>query len=254
MNPPVRNLAWWAKHHFGTVRVASFVLCSMPAVWLACEWLGNSLGINPLNRLLHFTGRWALIMLTVTLAVTPARRLSVFISQTAHARYGKRVSDWNWLIRLRRQFGLFSFLYAGLHLAIYFAFDAGLDVQAARDDIAERPFIAIGLIGFALLVPLALTSNQASMRLLGRQWRRLHTAAYVVALLALAHFWMHLKLGDWRAIPYTVAMGVLLASRLVAWKMGDRSSGQEVPERQPEARPAGSTPATALRRSVPAQR
>jgi methionine sulfoxide reductase heme-binding subunit len=231
MDGPRHNLAWLAKHHFGKVRVASFVLCLCPALWLAGEWLTGTLGINPLNRLLHFTGRWALILLTITLTVTPARRLSVWISQGLHARYGKRVSDWNWLIRLRRQLGLYTFFYAGLHLATYIAFDAGPDVAAIRDDAAERPFILLGMSAFALLVPLAATSNQAAMRALGRGWRRLHMATYAIAVLAIVHFWIQVKVGDIRPLPYSLTLAVLLAWRVQAWRRGDTSAGVEVKER-----------------------
>jgi methionine sulfoxide reductase heme-binding subunit len=231
MGRPGGNPAWLAKHHFGKVRLLSFTLALSPALWLGGEWLSDSLGINPLNRLLHFTGRWALILLAVTLAVTPARRLSVFISRTAHARYGKRVSDWNWLIRLRRQFGLFTFFYACLHLAVYIVFDAGLAMASVRQDLAERRFIVFGFIAFALLVPLAATSNHAAMRILGRSWRRLHTLSYVIAALAIVHFWGHVKFGDMDPLPYSIAMVLLLTSRAVAWRMGERSAGIEVKER-----------------------
>ena len=135
MQPPRRNLAWLAVHHFGAIRCVSFLLWLSPAVWLLGEWLRGALGTNPLNRLLHFSGGWALAALLVTLAVTPARRLSLLLSRAMHARYGKRVSDWNWLIRLRRQFGLFVFFYASLHATIYVAFDAGFDASAVRDDV-----------------------------------------------------------------------------------------------------------------------
>jgi sulfoxide reductase heme-binding subunit YedZ len=231
MDQPVRNLAWLAKHHFGKLRLASFVLCLCPALWLGGEWLAGSLGINPLNRLLHVTGRWALILLIITLAVTPARRLSVKISQIVHARYGKRVSDWNWLIRLRRQLGLYVFFYACLHATVYIAFDAGLDVRAIRADALERPFILIGLAAFALLIPLAATSNQAAMRAMGGAWRRLHVLTYFVALLAVVHFWIQMKVGDKQPLPYTVILAVLLLFRLQAWRLGDRSAGVEVKER-----------------------
>jgi len=231
MNAPARNLAWLAKHHFGKVRVASFALCLSPALWLAGEWLTGSLGINPLNRLLHFTGRWALIMLTISLAVTPMRRLSVWVSQTVRARYGKRVSDWNGLIRLRRQFGLFTFFYACLHVAAYVVFDAGTDFDVIRADVLERPFILVGLAAFVLLIPLAATSNQAAMRALGRGWRRLHTMGYVIALLTIGHFWIQAKVGDARPLPYTLVLCALLAVRLHAWRRGDRSAGVEVSER-----------------------
>lgn len=231
MNEPTRNLAWLAKHHFGQLRLLCFVLCLSPALWLGVETMSNTLGVNPLNRLLHFTGSWALTFLAVTLAVTPLRRLSMKLSQTVHARYGKRISDWNWLIRLRRQFGLFTFFYASLHLTVYVTFDAALDLEAVRDDLGQRPFIVIGLAAFVLLLPLAATSNQAAMRSLGGHWRRLHTLTYLIALLALWHHWAHVKVGDWSPMPCSLVLGLLLAFRLVAWKLGDRSASVEVNER-----------------------
>lgn len=231
MNQPSYNLAWLAKHHFGKVRVTSFVLCVGPAMWLAGEWLTDSLGVNSLNRLLHFTGRWALIMLAITLSVTPARRLSMWISRTAHARYGKRVSDWNWLIKLQRQLGLFTFFYAVLHLAVYVAFDAGFEYKAVRDDVIERPFILVGFAAFLLLIPLAATSNQASMRRLGRTWRQLHKLIFAVAALGSVHFWLQEKAGDFRALPYVVTLALLSALRIRAWLLGDRRAADEVKER-----------------------
>ena len=231
MAAPVRNLAWLAKHHFGKLRVASFVLCLSPALWLAGEWLTGCLGVNPLNRLLHFTGRWALIMLLVTLTVTPARRLSVALAQAVHARYGKRVSDWNWLIRLRRQIGLAAFFYACLHALIYLGLDAGFDAANLRDDMQQRPFMLLGVLALALLVPLAATSNQAAMRALGRGWRRLHTLSYLIAMLALAHFGLQMKTGQIAPLPYAVVLALLMGARGLAWRRGDRAAAAEVNER-----------------------
>jgi sulfoxide reductase heme-binding subunit YedZ len=231
MSEPSRNLAWLAKHHFGKLRALSFLLCLSPALWLGAEWLAGALGVNPLNRLLHFSGRWGLILLIITLAVTPARRLSMWLSQRVHARYGKRISDWNWLLRLRRQFGLFTFFYACLHVTVYAVFDAGLDVQALREDLVQRPFILLGLMAIVLLLPLAATSHQAAMRALGRHWRRLHTLTYAIAVLVVCHHWAQAKVGDMSPWPYSIALGLLLACRVMSWKMGDRDVGVEVKER-----------------------
>ena len=229
--PTSRNLARLAKHHFGKIRLASFVVWLSPALWLATEWWNGALGINPLNRLLHVTGSWAMIMLLVTLGVTPARRLSVVASQLLHAHYGKRVSDWNWLIRLRRQMGLFGFFYGCLHLSIYLAFDVGLQVEAVREDVFERPFIFVGFLAFTMLIPLAVTSNQASMRRMGRSWRRLHLLSYPIALLAITHFWLLVKPGNHEPLLYSIALALLIVARVAAWRRGDRSAGIEVNER-----------------------
>ena len=228
----MRNLAWAAKHHFGTIRWASFALWLSPAAWLMGEWLSDSLGVNPLNRLLHFSGRWALIMLLVTLSVTPLRRLSVWIAQVVHARYGKRVADWNWLIRLRRQLGLFAFFYACLHLAVYLFLDAGLDGAALRDDIADRPFVVIGFAAFVLLVPLALTSNRAAIRRLGQAWQQLHSLSYPIAILAVVHFWLQMKVGQHAALPYAAALALLLGARVLGRQRARRAAEKEDDERR----------------------
>ena len=231
MEPPRQNLAWLAKHHFGRLRWASFVLCLSPTLWLAGEWWYHALGINPLNRLLHFTGIWSTVMLTITLSVTPVRRLSIKVSQLFHAHYGKRLSDWNWLIRLRRQFGLFTFFYACLHLAGYVAFDAGPSFRAIRDDVLERPFILVGFASFALLIPLAVTSTQSAMRALGGLWRRLHSLTYLIAILAVAHVWAQAKVGDFGYLAYVAALGLLLSVRLSGWFRGERGTDAETRER-----------------------
>lgn len=232
---PKRHPAWLARHHFGQVRIVCFALCAAPALWLLGEWWLGALGINPLNRLLHFTGRWAVTMLIVTLAVTPLRRLSMHLSQRAKVLFGRRVSDWNWLIRLRRQFGLFTFFYAALHFGLYVMLDAGPEVGALRDDLLDRPFIALGWAALGLLLPLAATSNQASMRALGGHWRRLHSLSYLIAVLAAAHFVMQAKRGQADAWPYVAALTLLLLARVVAWRHGDRGPAAEVRERQRKA-------------------
>lgn len=233
MSPPARNFAWLVKHHFGKVRAATFAGALVPAFCLGTEWLTGTLGVNPLNRLLQFTGRWALIMLIITLSITPVRRFTVWLSQAMHARYGKRVSDWNWLVRLRRQLGLFTFLYASLHLAVYVCLDAGADLQAVLDDVAERPFILVGFAAFALLVPLAATSNKAAMSALGgRAWQRLHRMAYLIAGLSLVHFWLEAKVGEIKPLPYSIILVLLLLARLQSrWTGRNRVSENETKER-----------------------
>ena len=141
------------------------------------------------------------------------------------------MSDWNWLIRLRRQFGLFTFFYACLHLAVYVGLDAGPDWAAVRDDIRERPFIALGFMAFTLLAPLAATSNHAAMKWLGGAWKSLHSLSYAIAVLAIVHFWLQAKVGQLSSWPYALALGLLLALRVRSWLRGERTVGAEVRER-----------------------
>ena len=151
------------------------------------------------------------------------------------ARHGKRVSDWNWIIKLRRMIGLLSFFYATLHLGIYFWLDQGANMAYALRDMSERPFLAVGMSAFVLLVPLAVTANDYSMRLLGKNWRRLHRTVYVIAPLAIIHYWMQTKVGINDPLPYTLILIILLGWRMwFAWiprrgKIPDH--GMEMPER-----------------------
>jgi sulfoxide reductase heme-binding subunit YedZ len=129
---------------------------------------------NPLEFITHGTGDWALYMLCITLAVTPLRKLTGL----------------NWLIRLRRMLGLFAFFYALLHFITFIWFDHFFDLHEIWKDVLKRPFITVGFAAFVLLVPLAATSTNAMVRRLGgKRWQALHRLVYVVAPLAVLHYW-----------------------------------------------------------------
>lgn len=146
-------------------------------------------------------------MLCMTLAITPLRRITGF----------------NRLASLRRMLGLFAFFYACLHLTTWVWLDQWFDVRAMVADVVKRPFIAAGFTAFVLMVPLALTSNQAMMRRLGRRWSALHRLVYVVAIAAILHFWWH-KAGknDFEEpIVYAAIVAALLGYRVFAY-LGQR--------------------------------
>jgi methionine sulfoxide reductase heme-binding subunit len=202
--------------------------CAAPAAWLALGAATDALGPHPLNRLLHVSGRTALVLLLVTLCVTPARRLCIAVAQHLSSRWGKRISDWNGLVRLRRQLGLFVAFYASLHVGLYVALDVTPDVELLLADVRERPLVLVGLASFVLVAVLAATSNAAAMRALGPLWRRLHTLSYVAAVLALVHFWLQVKVGQ--AGPWfdTIVLAALLVLRVQAWRTGARAPAVEV--------------------------
>jgi sulfoxide reductase heme-binding subunit YedZ len=207
-------VAIWLKDHFEAVWRLLFLACSVPAVWLLYCYNRETLGPNPLSFLLHTTGRSALVLLTATLTITPLRRLLTQLSKIAHLRYGKRLSDWNWLIRLRRLLGLWCFAYALAHAWIYAAFDLGYDWTTAWFEVQEKPYLLAGAMALAMLFPLAATSTQSMMRRLGKNWRRLHTLTYAVAIAGLLHFWWMMKPGLWTPWPDTVILVALLGYRL----------------------------------------
>lgn len=159
------------------LRALMWASAPAPAVWLTVGAPLGWLGVNPIEKATHVTGLSALVLLLVTLAVTPARRLT----------------GWNPLSRLRRPLGLFAFSYASLHFGVWMALDLGFELAWIAEDIADRPYITVGVAAFVLLVPLALTSTRGWIRRLGRTWSRLHALVYVSTALGLIHFYWLVK-------------------------------------------------------------
>lgn len=152
---------------------AVFVSALLPLAVYVSLAAQNQLGANPIEHLTRSSGDWTLYLLTLTLAITPLRRLS----------------GQHWLQALRRMLGLFAFFYASLHFITFIWFDHFFDLDDIWADVWKRPFITVGFAAFVLLIPLALTSTKTMQRRLGRYWSRLHRMIYLTALLALLHFW-----------------------------------------------------------------
>jgi sulfoxide reductase heme-binding subunit YedZ len=176
--------------------------------WLACLWpLGrliwgaatNNLGADPTATITFATGLATLRLLTISLALTPIRRL---------------IPQLSWLIKFRRLIGLFAFFYATLHLATYVALYAGFDLHAMAADIAKRRYITMGLTAWLLLLPLAATStNWAIRKLGGKRWNRLHKLVYAAAICGVIHYWWQVKPGVLAPLSITIVLGLLLLSR-----------------------------------------
>lgn len=220
---------------FNAFRALSVLACMAPGLWLGFEWSAGELGIDPLARLLRFSGLSAISLLLVTLSVTPLRRLSVAVARAFEARFGRRLSDWNKLIRLRRQFGLFAFFYASLHIGLYLWLDIGFSAHEFAHDVLERPFISLGLLTYLMLVPLAASSTRSAMRALGRRWQALHTLVYPAAIAAVLHDAVHTKLGQPLPLWTAGLLALLLGARLVSWRLGDRTPSGEIAPRGREA-------------------
>lgn len=207
--------------------LALFAACLAPALSLAARAACGGLGADPLNAAIHASGWWALALLLATLSITPLRRLSVCVSRWAALHWGRRLSDWNLLIRQRRQLGLWSFAYACGHVGLYAVLDAG-SLREVLTDLGERPFIALGMGSFVLLLPLAATSTQAAMRRLKRNWSRLHLLVYPAAALALLHGWLQTRHGHGLPWGFAAAALLLAVARLWAWRAGDPAAAAEV--------------------------
>ena len=184
-----------------------WLLCLLPLVWLIYGAASNNLGANPAEALVRATGDWALRFLCLVLVVTPMRVLAGLPA----------------LARFRRLLGLFMYAYLWLHLLSYAWFDMGLDLADIARDIAKRPFILVGFSAFVLLTPLAMTSFNRAIKTLGaRRWQLLHRAVYVVAGLAVLHFfWMRAGKNNFAEVfVYAAILGTLLGWRL--WRRVSR--------------------------------
>jgi sulfoxide reductase heme-binding subunit YedZ len=176
-----------------------FVLALLPAAGLFSALLSGNLGVNPAETLQLATGLWAFRFLIATLSITPIRRLT----------------GWNGIVRFRRMLGLFAFFYATLHVCTWLVLDHYFAWAEAFADIAKRPFITAGMVAFAAMVPLALTSTKGWIRRLGRRWQKLHRLIYVSAIAAALHFIWKVKVPIGEPVYYGAIVAVLLAFRLV---------------------------------------
>ncbi|MHB1193779.1 MAG: protein-methionine-sulfoxide reductase heme-binding subunit MsrQ [Longimicrobiales bacterium] len=183
-----------------------WVSALLPAAWLLAGWFLGWLGANPIETLTHVTGMSALVLLLVTLGVTPIRRLT----------------RWNPLIRLRRPLGLFAFFYAALHVSVWAVLDLGLELEWVMEDIAQRPYITVGMAAFVLLLPLALTSTRGWIRRMGRNWSRLHSLVYVSTALGVVHFYWLVKSDVRLPLLLGAVFVALMGVRAAAWIQGRR--------------------------------
>lgn len=184
-----------------------FVLCLLPFGWLAYNVVQallehpNILGANPAEYLIRATGDWTLRMLCVVLAVTPVRTICNIPA----------------LARFRRMLGLFVYFYVVCHLLAYSWFDMGFDLADIAKDIAKRPFILVGFLGFVLLTPLAASSFNRAIKALGaKRWQLLHKLVYVVAGMAILHFfWMRAGKNNFAEVfVYAAILAALLGWRV----------------------------------------
>jgi len=189
-------------------KVVIFLFCLVPFFSLVDRALHNRLGANPVEFLQHATGDWILRFLVFTLAITPLRKLL-------------NLPD---LIRFRRMLGLFAFFYACLHFFTYLGPDQSFDLSAMWKDVAKRPFITVGFLGFVLLIPLAFTSTTGWIRRLGgKRWQMLHRAIYISAIAGVVHYYWLVKSDVRKPLFYGALVAVLLLWRLGSWISKRRS-------------------------------
>jgi sulfoxide reductase heme-binding subunit YedZ len=177
-----------------------FINSAIPLALLCWDWYRAELGANPLEYVTHTTGTLTLLFLLLSLAVTPLRK----------------ALGLPWMVQWRRTLGLFGFFYGCLHLSAYLWFDKSFALSAIIEDTLKRRFIYVGMFGFFLMVPLAVTStNKMIKRLGGQRWNRLHKLAYVAAAAGVLHYYLLVKADVTKPLAFGVALAVLLGYRLL---------------------------------------
>ena len=186
------------KQKINLVKVAIWLLALIPLARLI--WLGvhEDLGANPVEFVERSTGLWALIILLLTLSLTPVRLITGQV----------------WAIQLRRLTGLFMFFYVCLHITTYVWLDFGFVWADILKDVAKHPRILVGFAAFILVIPLAATSNRYMIKRLKTNWKKLHQAVYLIAILAVVHFWWLVKKDITEPLYYATALAILLGIRI----------------------------------------
>jgi len=193
--------------HTRALQALTIAIGTLPAASLAVSALTDGLGANPVERVTHVTGDWALRFLLLSLAVTPLRRL-----------FG-----WNWAAPLRRTLGLTAFGYACLHYLIYLGLEHFFDWQLIVEDVLKRRYVWAGFAAFLCLMSLAVTSTRAMIRRLGRRWVSLHRLVYLAAALAVIHFLWLVKSDLREPLLYAAVLTLLLGLRLWFQLVGSRT-------------------------------
>ncbi|MCK0151754.1 protein-methionine-sulfoxide reductase heme-binding subunit MsrQ [Marivita sp. S6314] len=205
LNTGLRHVPAWAL----------YLMAPVPVVWIYYLGLTGQLGVDPAKVIEHQLGIWSLWLLIAGLAVTPLRRFA-----------GVN------LLKFRRAIGVTAFFYVLAHLLTWLVLD--VQFQNVWADIVKRWYITVGMAAFVLMVPLAVTSNNRSIRKIGAgAWRRLHRLVYPIALLAALHFLLLVKGFQWEPIIYAAVIAGLLAMR-VRWDAlwtRQRASHRENPAR-----------------------
>lgn len=175
-----------------------FIICLWPLGTIILDIYYNDLGAEPVKKIMNHFGEWTLIFICLTLATSPLKRIT-------------NLSFW---IKFRRMLGLFVFFYATIHLLTYVGLDYRFDWEPIINDVLKKKYIFIGFSAWLLLIPLAITSSQKMIKLLGRNWKNLHRLVYVIAIFGSLHYIWLSKTIFFKPIIYTLIIVVLLVLRI----------------------------------------
>lgn len=184
-------------------RILIFFLSLIPFFFIAYKAATNQLGADPAKAIVLSTGEWAIYFIFITLAITPMRRLIIL-----------KKFNIRWLQLHRRMSGLFALFYALLHVFAFLVFILGLDFSRFGKELVERPYILVTIPAVILLIALGITSTQAMIRRLGKNWIRLHKSIYLIAVLAWVHVFMQVRSSYFEAVLLGVILMLLLTPRI----------------------------------------
>ena len=188
MKLPRFTFLQWAVH------IGSWI----PLAVIVYDYFQGKLTANPIQDITYRTGKTALLLLVLSLAVTPANTL-----------FGYKP-----LIRVRRALGLYAFMYVALHFLVFVGLDYGFDLGLLKDALFEKKYALVGLASGLILLPLAITSTRVWMARLGKKWKRLHNLVYLAGVLAVIHYIWSVKLDIRTPLDYGLAVVLLLIARL----------------------------------------
>ena len=196
MKPTAQDIAFY--------KALIFFNSLIPLGIMLWDTMRGQIGVNPVEVFIRTFGVLTLLFVLLTLSVTPLRKWL----------------GWGFLIRYRRMLGLFAFFYGCLHLLVYLGFDRSWQMGSVWGDVLKRPFIAVGMASFVMLIPLALTSTDNMMRRVGaKRWLKLHKLVYAIAVGGVVHFWMIVKSDVTWPLTFAVVAALLLGYRLLAaWR------------------------------------
>jgi DMSO/TMAO reductase YedYZ heme-binding membrane subunit len=193
------------------IKLLILVNSLVPLALLVWDKSHNRLGANPQNFLILTTGMMTLIFLMLTMAVTPARK----------------ITGLNWLIQFRRMLGLYAFFYGCLHFLCFFSLDRGFSISSTLTEMVKRKYLIVGSTALIAMIPLAITStNEMIKRLGGKRWRALHRLAYVAAVAGVIHYYMQVKADVRQPLVFAAVLAVLLGYRLaIYWQQRKPAHG-----------------------------
>lgn len=206
-----------AKHISNAIRFIVFLVSAIPFIWLVLHYKNGTLGLNPFESIMAITGHSSLIFLVLTLAITPMRRWLIFaFTFFPSIKWGKRLADWNVLIKLRRMLGIYSFFYASLHMLAYFELELSWIWQEVIWEVSNRHFILWGISAWVILLILTITSHKSIIKRMKHWWRPTHRSIYLLSLIAWTHYFLSTKETNLSPLYYLFVISILLLYRIIA--------------------------------------